>query len=76
MPLFLKIILPGAPFRGLLRAWEEMLGDPVFSIRAADRTARRCLGFSESQYIIRSYGGRYLEWFAARGRCPRHMVFQ
>lgn len=52
-----------------------MLGDPVFSIRAADRTARR-LGFSESQYIIRSDGGRYLEWFAARGRCPRQMVFQ
>lgn len=75
MPLFLKIILPGAPFRGLLRAWEEMRGDPVFSIRAADSTARR-LGLSESQYIIRSDGGRYLEWFAARGRCPRQMVFQ
>jgi len=49
----------------------ELDGSPAW----IDRTARR-LGFSESQYITRSYGGPHLESCAARGRCPRHMEFQ
>ena len=48
----------------------ELEGSP----RWIDRMARR-LGFSERDYITASYGRLYLEWCAANGIQPVHMVF-
>jgi adenylate cyclase class 2 len=40
-----------------------------------DRTAHR-LGFEESHYITRSYGGLYLEWCKRQRVKPSNMVFE
>jgi adenylate cyclase class 2 len=40
-----------------------------------DRTAHR-LGFEESHYITRSYGGLYLEWCQRQQVKPSNMVFE
>jgi len=48
----------------------ELEGPPAW----IDRTAR-LLGFSEKDYITRSYGQLYLDWCERRSREPGDMVF-
>jgi adenylate cyclase, class 2 len=48
----------------------ELEGTPAW----IDRTARQ-LGFSHDRYDTRSYGRVYLDWCAANGVEPAHMVF-
>jgi adenylate cyclase class 2 len=49
----------------------ELEGSP----RWIDRTARQ-LGFSEQDYIVRSYGRLYLEWCRRKKMKPADMVFE
>ncbi|MEX2261682.1 MAG: class IV adenylate cyclase [Bryobacteraceae bacterium] len=51
-------------------AFLELEGGP----RWIDRTAR-ALGFSEADYITKSYGGLYQEWCERNGVPRGHMVF-
>jgi adenylate cyclase class 2 len=48
----------------------ELEGSP----RWIDRSARQ-LGFSEPDYIVRSYGRLYLEWCERKKIKPADMVF-
>jgi adenylate cyclase, class 2 len=48
----------------------ELEGDAAWIDRQA-----AALGYSESQYITRSYGGLYLDHCAVAGITPAHMVF-
>jgi len=51
-------------------AFLELEGEPAW----IDATAE-CLGFSESEYIKRSYYFLYVEYCKLRGEAPSHMIF-
>ncbi|MEN6532503.1 MAG: class IV adenylate cyclase [Bryobacteraceae bacterium] len=51
-------------------AFLELEGEPAW----IDATAE-CLGFSESDYIKRSYYFLYVEYCKLRGEAPSHMIF-
>jgi len=49
----------------------ELEGQPAW----IDRLARK-LGFTEQDYITRSYGGLYLEWRKRNPKAPQDMLFK